>query len=169
MELLIILVLIVLNGLFSMSEAAVISARKARLQQKVEKGDQGAREALALAQEPNRFLSTVQVGITLIGIMTGAFGGATLAAPIAALIRPTALGRYADAIGFGIVVLITTYLSLIIGELVPKRLALHSPERIASAIARPMKLLSMHDLAADLVSRRFDRRGAVPDGRARLG
>ncbi len=142
MELLILLLLILLNGVFSMSEAAVIAARKARLQQQAESGEKGAALALALAQEPNRFLSTVQVGITLIGILTGAFGGATIAAQLAALIRPTALGRYADAIGFGIVVLVTTYLSLILGELVPKRLALQYPERIAALIARPMQTLS---------------------------
>ena len=115
MELLIILLLILLNGVFSMSEAAVISARKARLQQQAEKGDAGAEAALKLANEPNRFLSTVQVGITLIGVLTGAFGGATIAAQIAVLIRPTPIGRYADAVAFSIVVVVTTYLSLILG------------------------------------------------------
>ncbi len=142
MEVLVILLLIVLNGVFSMAETAVIAARRARLQQQAEKGSQGAQTALELAQEPNRFLSTVQVGITLIGILTGAFGGATIAAQIAELVRPTALGRYADAIGFGVVVIVMTYLSLIVGELVPKRLALLYPERIAAAIARPMNALS---------------------------
>jgi len=142
MELLIILLLTLLNGLFSMSEAAVISSRKARLQQLAEKGDPGAKTALEMAQEPTRFLSTVQVGITLIAILTGAFGGATIAAQIAAVVRTTPLSRYADAIGFGLVVIATTYLSLILGELVPKRLALQYPERIASSIARPMNTLS---------------------------
>ena len=142
MELLVILLLILLNGVFSMSEAAVISARKARLQQQAEKGDIGAQTALKLANEPNRFLSTVQVGITLIGVLTGAFGGATIAAQIAVLIRPTPLGRYADAIAFGIIVVVTTYLSLILGELVPKRIALQFPERVAATIARPMNFLS---------------------------
>ncbi len=142
MEVLIILLLIVLNGLFSMAETAVIAARRARLQQLAEKGSQSAQTALELAQSPNRFLSTVQVGITLIGILTGAFGGATIAAQIAVLVRPTAFGRYADAIGFGAVVIVTTYLSLIVGELVPKRLALLYPERIAALIARPMNALS---------------------------
>ena len=150
MELLIILLLILLNGVFSMSEAAVIAARKARLQQQAESGETGAALALGLAQEPNRFLSTVQVGITLVGILTGAFGGATIAAEVAAWIRPTALGHYADAIGFGIVVLVTAYLSLILGELVPKRLALQYPERIAAFIARPMQVLSR--LASPLIS-----------------
>jgi putative hemolysin len=142
MELVIILVLILLNGVFSGSETAVISARKARLQQLADKGDSGAKSALALANEPNRFLSTVQVGITLIGVLTGAFGGATIASSIAAVLRETPLAPYADGISFALVVVVTTYLSLILGELVPKRLALQSPERIASAIARPMNVLS---------------------------
>ncbi|MCC6805729.1 MAG: HlyC/CorC family transporter, partial [Anaerolineae bacterium] len=143
MELLIILLLIVINGVFSMSEAAVIAARKVRLQQRAEKGDKGAQTALELAQEPNRFLSTVQVGITLIGILTGAFGGATIAEEIADLLSSTPLAPYAQAIGFGVVVVVTTYLSIIIGELVPKRLALHSPEQVAATIARPMHFLSV--------------------------
>src|SRR5690606_35480543 len=111
-------------------------------QQLADKGDAGAQTALDMAQEPTRFLSTVQVGITLIGILTGAFGGATIAEQIAVLLRETPLAPYANAIGFGIVVIVTTYLSLIIGELVPKRLALQYPERIASTIARPMNVLS---------------------------
>ena len=125
-----------------MSETAVISARKVRLQQQAEKGDKQAEAALALAQEPNRFLSTVQVGITLIGVLTGAFGGATIAEQIAIVIRQTPLAAYANAIAFGLVVIVTTYLSLILGELVPKRLALQHPERIAALIARPMNTLS---------------------------
>lgn len=149
MEIIIILALIILNGIFSMSEASIIASRKARLQQTAEK-EAGAKTALELAEEPNRFLSTVQIGITLIGVLTGAFGGATLAAPIAAALRGTFLDRYADAIGFGIIVLITTYLSLILGELVPKRIALQNPERIASLVARPMKLLSR--IASPLVT-----------------
>lgn len=142
MEILILFIFIVLNGVFSTSEAAIIAARKARLQQQAEKGDKGAQTALALAHDPIRFLSTIQVGITLIGIITGAVGGATISAQIAELVRPTALGRYADAIGFGAVVVVTTYLSLIIGELVPKRLALRFPEQISAAVARPMNLLT---------------------------
>lgn len=149
MEIIIILALIILNGIFSMSEASIIASRKARLQQTAEK-EAGAKTAFELAEEPNRFLSTVQIGITLIGVLTGAFGGATLAAPIAAALRGTFLDRYADAIGFGIIVLITTYLSLILGELVPKRIALQNPERIASLVARPMKLLSR--IASPLVT-----------------
>ncbi len=142
MELVIIVLLLILNGVFSMSETAVITSRKTRLQQLADKGDKSAQAALKLAEEPNRFLSTVQIGITLIGVMTGAFGGATLAKQIAVLMIDTPLAPYADAIGFGVIVVITTYLSLIIGELVPKRLALRSPESVARRIARPMNILS---------------------------
>ena len=134
-EIIVILLLIVVNGLFAMSEIAIISARKARLQQKADEGDHRARIALDLAETPNRFLSTVQIGITLIGILAGAFGGATLAEDLGAyLSRIPPLKPYGEAIGLAIVVLATTYLSLVIGELVPKRLALNSPERIAAVI-----------------------------------
>ncbi|MCW2246755.1 putative hemolysin [Azospirillum fermentarium] len=143
-EVLIIVLLIVLNGFFAMSEMAVVSARRARLQQMAsEKGARGAKAALALSDDPSRFLSTVQIGITLIGIVAGAYGGATLA---------DRLGQYLDTIpwiapygsqaGFAIVVAVITYLSLIVGELAPKRMALVHPERIASAVARPMRVLS---------------------------
>lgn len=144
MELLIILGLSVLNGMFSMAEAAVIASRRARLQQAIDKGDVGAKVALDLSENPNRFLSTVQIGITLIGILSGAIGGATVGQAIANFIKTSvpSLAEYADAIGFGVIVIITTYLSLIIGELVPKRLALGSPEKIASTVAPPMRLLS---------------------------
>jgi len=142
MELLIILVLIVLNGIFSMSEAAIIASRKSRLQQQAEKGIKGAQTALKLAEEPNRFLSTVQIGITLIGIMTGAIGGATFEGQVAQLLVNTPLAPYREVIAFTTIVLITTYLSLIIGELVPKRLALRAPEAMAIRVARPMNLLS---------------------------
>jgi len=142
MELVIIVLLLILNGVFSMSETAVITSRKTRLQQLADKGDKSAQAALKLAEEPNRFLSTVQIGITLIGVMTGAFGGATLAGQVAVLMIDTPFAPYADAIGFGVIVVITTYLSLIIGELVPKRLALRSPESVARRIARPMNILS---------------------------
>jgi putative hemolysin len=142
MELLIIFVLILINGLFAMTEAAVIASRRARLQQQIDKGSEGAKAALDLVDNPNRFLSTVQIGITLIGIFSGALGGATIATNIAAALRDTPLAEYADAIGFGLIVLLTTYLSLIFGELVPKRLALSAPERIASLAARPMQILS---------------------------
>ena len=143
-EIIVILLLIVVNGLFAMSEIAIISARKARLRQKADEGDHRARIALDLAETPNRFLSTVQIGITLIGILAGAFGGATLAEELGAyLSRIPLLKLYGEAIGLVVVVLVTTCLSLVIGELVPKRLALNSPERIAAAIASPMRALSV--------------------------
>jgi putative hemolysin len=126
-----------------MAEMAVVSARRVRLQQWAEAGDARARVALEMAEEPTQLLSTVQIGITLIGILAGAFGGATLAHTLAEQLSALPLlAPYSEAIGFGIVVLFTTYLSLVIGELLPKRLALNSPERIAVALARPMRLLS---------------------------
>lgn len=141
---LVIIVLTIVNGLFAMSEAAVISARKAKLQQQANAGDAQARAALALADNPNRFLSTVQVGITLIGILAGAFGEATLADDLEAwLERVPWLAPYSRVLSLVIVVVAITYLSLIIGELVPKRLALRSPERIAGLVAGPMNFLSM--------------------------
>ncbi|MBD2415056.1 hypothetical protein FACHB389_32375 [Nostoc calcicola FACHB-389] len=142
-EILIILVLIIANGVFSMSEMAIVSARKVRLQQLANQGDAKARVALKLAESPNHFLSTIQVGISLIGILTGAFGGATIANRLAVYVRLVPLlAPYSEPISFGIVVLIITYLSLIVGELVPKRLALNNPERIASIVAIPMRALS---------------------------
>lgn len=142
-EILIILVLIIVNGVFSMSEMAIVSARKVRLQQLANQGDAKAKVALKLAESPNHFLSTVQVGISLIGILTGAFGGATIAEKLAISVgRVPLLAPYSEPISFGIVVLIITYLSLIIGELVPKRLALNNPEKIASAVAIPMRALA---------------------------
>ncbi|AFY50463.1 CBS domain-containing protein [Nostoc sp. PCC 7524] len=142
-EILIILVLIIANGVFSMSEMAIVSARKVRLQQLANQGDAKARAALKLAESPNNFLSTIQVGISLIGILTGAFGGATIASRLAVHIRRIPfLALYSEAISFGIVVLIITYLSLIVGELVPKRLALNNPERIAATVAIPMRALA---------------------------
>lgn len=143
MELLIIIVLIILNGVFAMSELAVISARPVRLHGLAENGSSGAKAALRLKESPNRFLSTVQVGITLIGIMAGAFGGATVADQLASVLATIpALAANSQAIAFAIVIGITTYLSLVIGELVPKRLALQNPERIAVIVARPMAFLA---------------------------
>ncbi|BAY16953.1 putative hemolysin [Anabaenopsis circularis NIES-21] len=142
-EILIILVLIIANGIFSMSEMAIVSARKVRLQQLANQGDAKARAALKLAESPNNFLSTVQVGISLIGILTGAFGGATIANRLAVYVKLIpVLAPYSEPVSFGIVVLIITYLSLIIGELVPKRLALNNPERIAAFVAIPMRALA---------------------------
>ncbi len=142
-EILIILLLLLVNGVFAMSEIAVVSARKARLQQAAGDGDPGAGAALALAGDPTRFLSTAQIGITLVGIVSGAFGGATLSQPLAArLERVPYIGPYSETVSFVLVVAVIGYLSLVIGELVPKRIGLRDPERIASAVARPMQLLS---------------------------
>jgi putative hemolysin len=150
-EIVLIACLLLLNGVLAMSEIAIVSARKARLRQQAESGDQGAAAALALANEPTRFLSTVQVGITLVGILAGAFGGATIAEQIgAALETYPPLAPYGEAIGLGVVVLAITYFSLVVGELVPKRIGLNSPERIASRVARPMRVLS--SAAGPLVS-----------------
>ncbi|MBX3276563.1 MAG: HlyC/CorC family transporter [Acidobacteria bacterium] len=138
-----ILFLLVANGAFSMSEMAIVSARKARLQQRANDGDKGALAALRLANNPGSFLSTVQIGITLVGILAGAFGGATLAEKIAPLISGIPrLEPYAKTVSFVLVVIVITYLSLVIGELIPKRLALHSPDRVASLVAGPMRRLS---------------------------
>jgi putative hemolysin len=142
-EIVIILLLLLLNGVFAMSELAVMTARRIRLEQRAEEGDRGARAALELAREPTQFLSTVQVGITLIGVLAGAFGGASIAEQLAAMFaRSPRRAPYAEGIGLAIVVAGITYLSLIVGELVPKRIALGAPERIASLVARPMRLLA---------------------------
>src|SRR5438876_8390217 len=128
-ELVIILLLIILNGVFAMSETAFVSARKVRLQQWANEGDVKAATALGMANAPNRLLSTVQLGITLIGIVAGAFGGATIAEALAVYIRAVPwLSASSDAISLTIVVIVITYLSLVIGELVPKRIALNNPE-----------------------------------------
>ena len=143
LEIALIVALTVLNGVFAMSETAMVSSRRARLRQRAETGDRGASAALRLAEEPNRFLSTVQIGISLIGVLAGAFGGAALAGPLAeALATAPVLGPYADTLAFAVVVGAITYLSLVVGELVPKRLALGAPEAVASLVARPMNLLS---------------------------
>jgi putative hemolysin len=142
-EAVVIFLLILTNGIFAMAEIAVVSARKTRLQQWAEAGDTRARTALELANAPNQFLATVQIGITLIGILAGAFGGATLANELAAVLADISwLAPYSQPLSLGFVVLVITYLSLIVGELVPKRLALNNPERIAAVIASPMRALS---------------------------
>jgi putative hemolysin len=143
LEIAFIFVLLVANGVFAMAEIAVVSAKKARLRRLADQGSGDARVALELAESPNRFLSTVQIGITLVGIFAGAFGGATLAENLAGVIaQVSSLARYADKIAFGIVVAVITYFSLVLGELVPKRLGLSNPERIAMLVARPMNWLS---------------------------
>ncbi len=142
-EILAILLLIIANGIFSGSEIAVVSARKVRLEQSADRGNRKARIALKLANAPNDFLSTVQIGITLIGILSGAVGGATLAQRL----RPVfddipALQAYSEGISVAIVVTIITFFSLVIGELVPKRIALNAPEQIACTMAQSMRFLS---------------------------
>jgi putative hemolysin len=142
-QVVVILLLIVANGVFAMAELAIASSRRVRLQRRAAEGDAGARAALELAGDPGRFLSTVQIGITLIGILTGAFGGPSLGSYVAhGLARVPFLGRYSEALGLGLVVVAITYLSLVIGELVPKQLALGNAEGIAGRVARPMQLLS---------------------------
>lgn len=142
-EILFILLLLIANGLFAMSEIAVLAARKLRLQHLAAGGNDSARTALQLANEPERFLPTIQIGITLVGILAGAFGGATIAEQLGARLDTISqIAPYGEALALGVVVLSITYLSLIIGELVPKRLALHSPERIATLVAKPMHVLS---------------------------
>jgi len=136
--------LLFLNGIFAMSELAMMTARQSRLQQAAAAGSKGAAAALALARDPTRFLSTVQVGITLIGILAGAYGEKAISTTIEAQIaRVPALEPYSDTIALVVVVLVITYASLVIGELVPKRVALAFPELIASTISRPLALMSV--------------------------
>lgn len=150
-EIALIFVLLLCNGLFAMTEIAIVSSRRAVLQSRADAGSKGAARALKLADEPNRFLSTVQIGITLVGIFAGAFGGASLSARLAGVLEPLPLiGAYAGPISFGIVIGLLTYGSLVIGELAPKRLAMQFPEGIASAMSGPMSGLSK--LAAPFVS-----------------
>ena len=143
MEIVIIVGLILLNGVLSMSEIAMVSARKSRLEADVKKGSKAAKTALKLANAPDTFLSTIQIGITLIGILTGLYSGEVLAQSVGkviALIKP--LEAHAVAIAQTLIVIIVTYLTLIIGELVPKRIGMSASERVAKLVARPMNLLS---------------------------
>ncbi|MGC3957929.1 MAG: hemolysin family protein [Verrucomicrobiota bacterium] len=143
LEIAIIFLLLIANGVFAMAEIAVVSAKKARLRRLAEQGNGQAQVALELAESPNRFLSTVQIGITLVGIFAGAFGGATLAAKLTGPIAQISfLTPYADKIAFGLVVAVITYFSLVLGELVPKRFGLSNPEGIAMLVARPMNWLA---------------------------
>lgn len=142
-EVIIILLLIIANGIFAMTETAVVSSRRVRLERKAQQGNAGAKTALELVSEPTPLLSTIQIGITLIGIFNGAFGGATIADVLADhLAHIPALAPYSGALSLAIVVTLITFLSLIIGELVPKRLALNNPEGIASVVAKPMVVFS---------------------------
>jgi putative hemolysin len=143
MDIALLLFLILLNGVFAMAEIAVVSSRKSRLQRLAEDGSPGAGSALELHAEPSNFLSTIQVGITSIGILSGAIGETALADPLAAWLSSwDLLAPYAYAIALAVVVVVLTYFAVVVGELVPKRLALMAPEGIASLVARPMNLLT---------------------------
>lgn len=144
LEVLIIVVLTLVNGLFAMSEIAIVSARKPRLKSLADDGNRRAAQALALAEDPNRFLATVQVGITLVGVGTGAFGAASLAGPLSnALDRLGLATAISYPVSFGVLIALITYLSLVIGELVPKRIGLNNPEGIAMTVAGFMSRLSV--------------------------
>jgi putative hemolysin len=135
----IILVLVALNGVFAMSELAIVSARRPRLKAMAKRGRRGAQTALDLAGDPGRFLSAVQIGITLIGILAGAYSGASLGGPVAQRLEPLGLAPgTAHTVGFILVIVLTTYASLVIGELVPKQFALRAPETLAAWLAPPM-------------------------------
>ncbi|MFL6730203.1 MAG: hemolysin family protein [Sphingomicrobium sp.] len=168
LDVLLILALIGLNGALAMGELAIVSAREARLKAMAKSGSAGARCALDLAADPGRFLSTAQSGITLIAIFAGAFSGASLGEPVAQRLELAGLStNTAHSVGFGLVIVVTTYVSLVIGEIVPKQIALRSPEPIAVVVSRPMKWLSrvtapfvwLLDLSSRLIFRllRLDR------------
>lgn len=143
LEISIVLVLLLANGVFAMTEIAIVSSRKGLLQARAEKGESGAARALKLADSPNRFLSTVQIGITLVGIVAGALGSGKVASELAAVLGVIPfVGEYAKPVSLVLVIGVLTYLSLVIGELVPKRLAMKYPEVIASAMSGPMAALS---------------------------
>jgi putative hemolysin len=143
LEIVIIFLLILINGFFAMSEIALISSRKVRLEQRAEEGDRGAAAALELTQSANRLLSSVQIGITLVSMFTGVLGGATLAAQLTKLlVKIPWLVPYASGVSLVLVVLLTTYFSLVLGELIPKRLGLNNPEKIASRVAGFMTFIS---------------------------
>jgi len=143
-EILIILGLILINGLFSMAEIALVSARKARLEGQANKGDKRAKEALELAEHPDKFLSTVQIGITLIGILTGIYSGEKLKSDFVVFLnRFEPIREYSSGIATTIIVIIITYFSLVLGELLPKRIGLSRPEAIAKLVAAPMRMVSL--------------------------
>jgi putative hemolysin len=142
-ELVIILVLLLANGFFSMAEIAVVSSNRARLRHLANQGDRRSAAALALAEEPNRFLSTVQIGITLVGVIAAAFSGATFASALARPMQEVPwLAAYAEEVSFAVVVSLLTFLTLVLGELLPKRVGLSNPEGIARAVAPSMRRLS---------------------------
>src|SRR4051794_7358576 len=142
-DVLLILALVALNGVLAMSELAIVSSREARLKAMAKSGSGGAQCALDLAADPGRFLSTVQTGITLIAIFAGAFSGEKLGDPTAQRLQALGLDHdTAHTVGFAVVIVLTTYVSLVIGEIVPKQIALRSPEPIAVVMSRPMRWLS---------------------------
>jgi putative hemolysin len=144
MEILIIFFLILLNGVFSMSEMALVSSRKIRLENAAKKGSKQAKEALKLANNPGKFLSTVQIGITLIGILTGIYSGEKITRDLQSQLDKIGfLQGYSDTIAVVLVLLILTFFSLVLGELVPKKIGLSSPERISKMMARPMRIISI--------------------------
>jgi putative hemolysin len=144
MSIIILLISMLINGVFAMVEIALVSSRKTRLEQRADRGESGAAAALELLKQPNRFLSTVQIGITLVGIFSGAFGASQLSPPLAEILaRIDFLEPYAEEIAFTFLVLIITYFSIVIGELVPKRVAINNPEAVSSALAIPMRFLSI--------------------------
>ena len=143
LDVVLIVALIALNGVLAMSELAIVSSREARLKAMAKGGSKGAQCALHLASDPGRFLSTVQSGITLIGILAGAFSGAVLGGPVAQRLQMLGIEpELSQSLGFGIVIVLTTFVSLVIGEIVPKQIALRSPEPIAVVMSRPMRWLS---------------------------
>ena len=151
LEVVIIALLILLNGTLALAEISIVASRKSRLEQDSKEGSHGAEVALELANKPTKFLSTVQIGITLVGILAGVFGGATIASHISAQIaKMPYLSQYSDAIGIGIVVLVITYFTLVLGELVPKSLALTDPENYATKLSVPMR--SVSKITSPLVS-----------------
>jgi putative hemolysin len=171
-EIFIVIALTVLNGVLAMSELAVVSSRPVRLKVMAEQGNRGAATAIRLAEDPGRFLSSVQIGITLVGILSGAFSGATLGARFTNWLELQGLSEnLADWIGVGTVVVAITYLSLIVGELVPKQIALRAPETVAARVAPAMKLLAtlaapvvwFLDVSGQLVLRLLGQKGASGD------
>lgn len=145
MEILFLFILIGVNGLFAMSEMALVSSRKPRLQARADRGNRGAKTALKLQEDSAEFLATVQIGITLVGVFAGAFGATAIADDLAVVLLAVfpSVEDHAETIALALVVVLTTYLSLVIGELVPKRIALAAPEPVAALVARPMRLLSL--------------------------
>ncbi|MCA0318330.1 MAG: hemolysin family protein [Proteobacteria bacterium] len=172
-EIAIILILTVVNGVLAMSELAVVSSRPARLKILADQGSTGAEVAIRLAEHPGRFLSTVQIGITLVGVLSGAFSGATLGVRLSAWMQDVGLSQnVAEWLGVGVVVVLITYLSLIVGELVPKQIALRDPERVAARVAPAMNVLSrlgaplvwLLDNSGRLILMLLGQRGSGSDG-----